>query len=491
MLEDNFQKNNYQDIFQEKKINKPNFVNQIDNIIKKYKYQLDKLKANTNQNNQDDKNDTLPIITPNTIQSKTLLSVMENPEIKEKENISNIESNQFSKEVQNDNIKLQSALTAEKLNILKLNSQIENYEIELNKSKQIITELHSQLVNKENEFLNKLNSIYNDINKIKDDNNLNINIIQRFFDLFNKNIDLFNKSKIISFDQNTKINYIDNDSEGKNEQISIFVVNSLDTLINKLLKDNREIYEQLIETKKIIDEQNNNIQNEIDGLKKIKEENIVLKNQLQKLVKDNDVLKYENLKLKNNLIDLNNYINNNMNIFNDKINNINNINNISSNNNIYNGNDNDNNYKKQIIYSYNDNNNNINNYTNKNNKNLINNYYNSPINIKNNYIDKNSMTDNRTRNDNYRNNMNNNYYFNYSKTDERKRKKSRLYDENIIDNNYEYNIVNNLNNVNNNYDYNKINENQSITETGFERPIDKLKKKIMLLEQQIKDSPEQ
>ena len=374
---------------------KPNFVNQIDDIINKYKSQLEQLKNNgINQKNQEQSIETLPIVTTATLQSKTLSSLMDAQETK-KENVQNIStkfSSELKKELQNDNIKLQSALTSEKLNSVKLNSQIENYELELSKSKQEIAELQNQLINQGEEFMSQINNINNDIQKIKDENNININIIQRFFELFNKNIDLFNKSKIISCDKNTRINYLENDYEGNNQKLSVFVVNNLDILINKLLQDNKELYEQLIESKKIFDEQNN-LQREMDGVREIKEENLILKEQLKNLMKENEIFQKENLKMKNNLIELNNYINNNLNVSNN-----NQINDVHNNyrNNYFN------NYKRQRINSHINYNNNI-----ANDKNIKENY-NSSTNIKNNIANKNNISDNR---DNYKY-INNNNLFN-------------------------------------------------------------------------------
>ena len=58
----------------------------------------------------------------------------------------------------------------------------------------------------------------------------------------------------------------------------------------------------------------------------------------------------------------------------------------------------------------------------------------------------------------------------------------------MIINNRKYN----KNNINNSYDdYKNKNQNHQFVESGFERPIEQLKNKIMLLEKQIKFSPEQ
>ena len=244
MIEENIQQKSEEENIPEENSSKPNFVNQIDDIINKYKSQLQQLKTNSFQNNKNkDQIPQTPITTNSQKRIIPLVLTTPPPEIKKKD-IQEINPPQFSselsKEMQNDNIKLQSALTAEKLNVVKLTSQIENYEIELNKAKEEILDLQNQLTNKENEFMaqmnNMTNNINNDINKLKEQDDLNRSIIQKFFELFNKNIDLFNKSKILSCDKNTRINYLENDIEGNNQKLSIFVVNSLDILINKLLQ---------------------------------------------------------------------------------------------------------------------------------------------------------------------------------------------------------------------------------------------------------------
>ena len=75
------------------------------------------------------------------------------------------------------------------------------------------------------------------------------------------------------------------------------------------MQDNKELYTQMIEIKKIMDEQNN-IQRELEMMKGIKEENTMLKIKIQKLNNENNALKNSNLKLKRNLIELNNYLGN-------------------------------------------------------------------------------------------------------------------------------------------------------------------------------------
>ena len=429
----------------DKNSSKQDITYQIDDIINKYKSQLAELKMNSTKRNNS--------YILETAQSKT---------------IKNDISPNLSKEIQNDNIKLQSMLTEEKLKSTRLKAQVENYENELNKKKQEIYDLNQILNNKEKEYNQKINNLETKINNFMNDNNnlINKNIIQNFFELYNKYIDLFYKSKIISLNNAQNINYIQNDSEGQNYQMAIFVLNNFDILIKKLLQDNKELYEQLIEVRKLMDQQNI-IQRELEGMKGLKEENEILKNKIQKLSNENNSIKNDNSKLKNNMIELNNYMENrfdNFNLNNHVKRNISN----NSNNNLFN-------YKTKGMHSYN----NIYNNFEHNYKKVINtqslsnrrdfNKSSDTKNMKNN-MNKKKLNMNKL-NSNYSSRPNKNYNEkNYSKTDEN-RNRNINYELNAL--NYETNIENIKSNI-----------------TGFERPIEKLKKKIFILEQQIKNNPE-
>ena len=472
-ISEDIPQNNFEkEIIQNNNSSDKNFVNQIDDIINKYKTQLQQLKTNTNPINQEKNIEILPQLTTISKNSGAPLLITSSPDSRKvNPNINQIPL-ELTKELENDNLKLQSALTAEKLNVVKLTSKLESYELELNKAKEEIIELQNQLANKENEFINHMNNITNNINydidKMKNEIISNKNIIQKFFELFNKNVELFNKSKIFYCDRNTKIIYLENDFEGNNQKLSAFVINSLDILINKLLKDNKELYEQLIDVKKILDEQNN-IQRELDGMKGLREENLILKEQLQTLVQENNICKKENQKFKNEIKDYINKLNNN------KINE-NNIQ-IPLNKMV--------NYKKNRVNSHHEQNhiynkNNYNNYNNssinKNRRELknIKDYYNSTRNIKSNITINNDI--NNKSNINIRKNITINTNKSYCNTSE---------DRKINNNDYSIDI-----NFNKTYD-NCDSENRQATITGFEEPLEHLKNKIFLLEKQLKNNSNQ
>ena len=438
---------------------KQDLSNQIDDIINKYKTQLDLLKTNTSKRNNSFNFDSG--------QSKTLKNDI---------------SPNLSKEIQNDNIKLQSLLTEEKLKTTKLKAQIEFYENELNKTKQDLNELNQIIKKNEEEYNQKMNEIdskindeMNERNDIINENMLNKNIIQNFFELYNKYIDIFYKSKIISLNNTQKLNYLNNNSSENKHQLAVFVMNNFDILIQKLLQDNKELYEQLIEVKKIM-EQQNIIQKELETMKGIKEDNLVLKEQIKQLMNDNNILKNDNYKLKNNLVELNNYISNRLDNsnYNKQF-----KRNISNDNYLIN-------YGNQRMNSYSQNNL-FHNVNTNNNYNKINNHEHYIKNRK-----EYNKTSNNHRNLNY--NINNKKKLTINGINTISSNKL-----NIPHNNKFYSKTDENRNINNNLEENKYINNNTYTSnkninnrvfSGFENPIEKLKKKIMILEQQIKNNPE-
>ena len=467
---------------------KTNYTIKINDIINKYRTQLEQLKTNSTINNQETKNESIILLSNLPKAPVRPITATQSPTII-KENISYSKlnhkfSSELIEEIKNDNIKLQTALTAEKLKNARLNSQIESYEFELNKTKKEIIELKSKLAYKENELIEQMsnindinninNNINNDLNKIKEENKISKNIIQKFIELFNKNIDLLNKSDLILFGNNTRINYLENPYDGKNQKLTLFAIKSLDNLINKLLQDNKELYEELIEVKKDLDQQTN-FKRELAKMNNIKEENLILTEQLKSFLKENEIIKNEKAKLKykikelNEINNINDYIKNNIDIMN--MNNINNnkyqMFNFTSNkrSNYFN------NYKKPIInnnqnYSHNYNRNDFlnNKYNDSEERSLknIKDYYNYAYNSKRDTKNNKNKSISVNKINNYINNNFNNKTF----SNNPKRRKINL--ENFS----------NINNINNTYDYNNQNEVRDFISTEFERPIDNLKNKM-------------
>ena len=222
-------------------------------------------------------------------------------------------------EIENDNKKLDLALNLEKerveqlLNLLmvkeretdKLKQQINNFQIKIDEIERKYENIkyamdQQQFVSKNNnisnnrlDFKNKLNIDYNEINlKNEFDFNKNINslnnnkkIIKLFFDLFNKNIDTFNKTEILKMPKFEEENYT--------EEKAILIAEGIDKLINKLIQDNKDLYNELLRIK-LID--NKNIQSRNRNY--IQKENDTLKLLIQKLRNENNILK-NNIKLYN------------------------------------------------------------------------------------------------------------------------------------------------------------------------------------------------
>lgn len=283
----------------------PDIVEQVDKIISKYKTQLEQIKPKLNLEEVNNSN-----YIPNKKMFK--LSGINN--------LNNMELNDnitiFKNEMENDNIKLNSALTLEKskviqlLNLLKikdneineLKQQIDGFDIKLNdlekKYQDIIYTMKQENENKINELYNKmsienkrLQNNYNEnkknsdliINKYNNELNGNEKILKIFFDFFNKNIEVYKKTEILKNDENLFVK-----SKDYSEDKAILAIETWDKLINKLFEDNKDLYNELVRLKgeignyDIIMNQNANyIQKENESLKQIVErlsfENKVLK----------------------------------------------------------------------------------------------------------------------------------------------------------------------------------------------------------------------
>ena len=230
-----------------------------------------------------------------------------------------LSNNNLAYEMKNDNIKLGSALTLEKSKVVQLlyllkmkDNEIYNLKLKIENFEEKVNELENKyqnIINSiEQEQSNKLNDIYNNIsdenNKLKVDyneikrnseiqieeinNELNNNkkIIKIFFDLFNKNLELFKNTDIIQSSQNLYIT-----ENNFTEENAFFAVGCIDKLINKLVQDNKDLFNELLRLKGQIDNNNNLISEPINNY--IQQEN----NSLRQLVYN---LKTENNYLKNN-----------------------------------------------------------------------------------------------------------------------------------------------------------------------------------------------
>ena len=237
-------------------------------------------------------------------------------------------SDELMTEMENDNIKLGAALTSEKAKVVQMVNLLKEKENEINNLKKQIDNFDVKINEIENKYQNiintieqqqsiKINDIYNnmsdeknklklDYNEIKRNNEVqleqanseltnNKKIIKIFFDLFNKNIDLVNKTEIFQGPKITPSNYT--------EDNAFLAVETLDKLINKLVQDNKDLFNELVRLKSEIDS-NNIIMGQNNNF--IQQENNSLKQLVQNLTHENNFLKNKSYKNLRNIENINN-----------------------------------------------------------------------------------------------------------------------------------------------------------------------------------------
>lgn len=303
----------------QKNSNYPDIIQQVDKIISKYKTQLEQLKPRKNLYSLANTNNSF--MQEDNINSNTYIKY--NNEKKNK--------SVLTQEMENDNIKLGSALTLEKskvvqlLNLLKikeneinnLKQQIDGFEYKLSdlekKYQEIIESMRQEQQNKINELYKKMSNEINKANINLDDNkknneillekynkelNKNNKIIKIFFDFFNKNIEVYQKTEILKGEQNFIIK-----SKDYSEDKAVLAIETWDKLINKLFQDNKDLYNELVRLKSemgnyniLMNQNTNYIQQENESLKQI----------IDKLTFENNVLKNENKSRQNQINNSNN-----------------------------------------------------------------------------------------------------------------------------------------------------------------------------------------
>ena len=120
-----------------------------------------------------------------------------------------------------------------------------------------LKQIQCEISNKENE-LEKLNEKYKN----------NLKIISDLFYFFQQNVNLFNNSGVINCDGDD-IKYDENDPN-KNIQCSNFIFTTINNFICKILKDNKEMYDLLLNYKNVIaknEEENEQMINQNNCLK--------------------------------------------------------------------------------------------------------------------------------------------------------------------------------------------------------------------------------
>jgi len=319
--------------------NKYSLLNEIDRIINQSKIQLEEVQ----QKKQNDKN----IYQCNMINDNLILMQSDKNEIiSNKENISIISNNNNKDIIIDDNLKLKnnvndkdfnleriiqklaSELTIERVKVKDLNIKLQAKEKEISSLKLQIKYTQMNCYNKQNHFLkllgendrnfiitkninnnDKETKIFTDKNNLGDLNDDAI-VTKSFFDFFNKYIELFNQMDIINNNYDSMLVYIENDINNLNIKNSNFAIKTFETLIDKLIMDNKDLYEQLMKCKDNLDEENkfeDNFENnsglsDIKNIENIKYENILLKNQLQKLIEDFKNVKSDNALMNEEMI---------------------------------------------------------------------------------------------------------------------------------------------------------------------------------------------
>jgi hypothetical protein len=270
--------------------------------------------------------------------------------ISEKENISQNSNKNKNDNIIDDNLKIKnnvndkdfdleriiqklaSELTIERVKVRDLSLKLKTKEKEISSLMQQIKYTQMNCYNKQNHFLKLLEEndknyiitkninnnvqeekIFSTKNNLGDLNDDSI-VTKSFFDFFNKYIELFNQLDIISNNYDSMLVYIENDINNLNIKNANFAIKTFDTLIDKLIKDNKDLYEQLMKYKDNGNEENNGEDifdnnsglSDIKNIENIKYENILLKNQLQKLIED-----FKNVKSDNALINEEIILNNN------------------------------------------------------------------------------------------------------------------------------------------------------------------------------------
>ena len=144
-----------------------------------------------------------------------------------------------------------------------------------NKIEEIKKENCIQIEKMKEEFENQLKNIQNEMNnknieleKLIEKYNNNLKIISDLFLFFHQNIKLFNNSEIINCNGDD-IKYDENDPN-KNIQCSNFIFTTINNFICKILKDNKEMYDLLLNYKNVIaknEEENEQMINQNNCLK--------------------------------------------------------------------------------------------------------------------------------------------------------------------------------------------------------------------------------
>ena len=283
-------------------INKFSLLKEIDNIINKSKNELEEIQLQNHQFNkfyqsEKNKNDNYNIKSLNNIKNNSSNFNKIEELILNKKDINN---NNINKDfdLERLNLKLTSDLTIERAKVHELDIKLKLKDKEISSLKKQLNFTQMNFYNKQIQFEkileqkeNKSKNILPYKKDLYQNQNSNTLIIKSFFNFFNKYLELFNQLEIIDTNYKQKLIFIENDTKNLNIKNVSFVINTFDELIDKLIKENREMFEKLSKYEK--KDVNNNLQNinELEiNVENIKNENICINDKEifnEKLLKDN------------------------------------------------------------------------------------------------------------------------------------------------------------------------------------------------------------
>ena len=277
-------------------INKFSLLKEIDNIINKSKNELEEIQLQNHQFNkfyqsEKNKNDNYNIKNNSSNFNKIEELIL---------NKKDINNNNINKDfdLERLNLKLTSDLTIERAKVHELDIKLKLKDKEISSLKKQLNFTQMNFYNKQIQFEkileqkeNKSKNILPYKKDLYQNQNSNTLIIKSFFNFFNKYLELFNQLEIIDTNYKQKLIFIENDTKNLNIKNVSFVINTFDELIDKLIKENREMFEKLSKYEK--KDVNNNLQNinELEiNFENIKNENICINDKEifnEKLLKDN------------------------------------------------------------------------------------------------------------------------------------------------------------------------------------------------------------
>ena len=306
--------NNY---IEEFSINNFSLLKEIDKIIYNSKNQLEEIqfkKLNDNyyqyDNSIDDdinnKTYNKNNITYNNENISSDVNLKDNYKINNNQNTNDIDKN-F--DLERINLKLMSDLTLERVKVHDLTLKLKLKEKEILSLKQQINYTQMNLYNKQKRFENILeqNDKKNQQNfkkiiiKNQDDK-----IVKSFFNFYNKYIKLLNETNIISDNYNMLL-YNDNDTNDINEENAQFALQKLESLIETLIKEKKELSDRLKKFEDIDNNKDKKIDfNDVINIENIKSDNIMIKEEALKPIEENNNFKNDNVVLSGELLNMDN-----------------------------------------------------------------------------------------------------------------------------------------------------------------------------------------